>query len=459
MSCQPPYDYVPSVAPAKNAHTPTFPEHRSRAFTGGTYFRSIEQGPRWNRISLEITDNIGGNPNDYQLTVRYDGVVVETYFITQIINMMDGTGDGIGKLRTATASSLYIEMYPRGSDVAFDNLGTDGIKLTTFSETYMSGGNGAPEDGSNIASINTGQERTMITIVTTEDDDGTSINTPPQRRVQQWNGTVWVGYQNLVQGACPLITFIGPAFPLISGGSSLIGYYDSIIADSPIAYWRLGESSGTNAVDEVGSNDGTYQNSPTLGVTGPLVSDTDTAMNIAVSSTQRMLVLDDPDLRPGLGSWSMEIWFRTTTIQFANLFTKRSSSSPFSQYSCAMSGASSHGGAGTGSHISVGYIGTAFSSERSCYTVNNGWNDGVWHHLVVVANQTDDEVYIYIDNVLQTIIKDFFVGGWPTISNVDNFSVGDNVGGGFAGDLDEMALYNYALSAAQVDDHYTAGIS
>ena len=116
-------------------------------------------------------------------------------------------------------------------------------------------------------------------------------------------------------------------------------------------------------------------------------------------------------------------------------------------------------GAGTGSHISVGYIGTAFSSERSCYTVNNGWNDGVWHHLVVVANQTDDEVYIYIDNVLQTIVKDFFVGGWPTISNVDNFSVGDNVGGGFAGDLDEMALYNYALSAAQVDDHYTAGIS
>ena len=204
MSCQPPYDYVPSIPPAKNAHAPVFPEHRSRRFAGGTYFRSIEQGPRWNLISLEITDNIGGNPNDYQLTVRYDGVVVETYFITQIINMMDGTGDGIGKLRSATASSQYIEMYPRGSDIAFDNLGTDGIKLTTFPETYMSGGNGAPEDGSNIASINTGQERTMIIIVTTEKQNGVSDDTPPHRKVQQWNGDVWISYSNLIQGQCPI---------------------------------------------------------------------------------------------------------------------------------------------------------------------------------------------------------------------------------------------------------------
>ena len=215
MSCPPPYNYRPSIPPAKNAAAPTYAEHRSRLFAGGTYFRSIDQGQKENRISLQLQDNVdfgsGADPNNFRLTVRYDGTPVETYDITQIVNMMDGSGDGIGKLRAATASSEYIEMYPRGADLAYDVTpgnppipGGDNIILTSFVQTYMSGGSGVPEDGSLIARINTGPERTMAIITSSEKQNGISDDPLPHRRVQQWNGDVWISYSNLIQGQCPI---------------------------------------------------------------------------------------------------------------------------------------------------------------------------------------------------------------------------------------------------------------
>ncbi len=55
-------------------------------------------------------------------------------------------------------------------------------------------------------------------------------------------------------------------------------YYNSIMSLSPMAYWRLGESSGTTAFDETGTHHGTYVNNPTLGESGLLVGDGDTAV-------------------------------------------------------------------------------------------------------------------------------------------------------------------------------------
>ena len=47
-------------------------------------------------------------------------------------------------------------------------------------------------------------------------------------------------------------------------------YSDEILSDSPAAFWRLGEASGTVADDEASTNNGTYQNGVTLGQTGAL---------------------------------------------------------------------------------------------------------------------------------------------------------------------------------------------
>lgn len=57
------------------------------------------------------------------------------------------------------------------------------------------------------------------------------------------------------------------------------GYSSVILADSPLGYWKLGESSGATAADSSGNaRDGTYINSPTLAQTGLIAAESDTCV-------------------------------------------------------------------------------------------------------------------------------------------------------------------------------------
>src|SRR5690349_13621690 len=73
----------------------------------------------------------------------------------------------------------------------------------------------------------------------------------------------------------------------LSGG---IGgtYQQVVLADSPLAYWRFGESAGTVA-DDISAGGGAnadYTNGPTLGVAGLLGGDTDTAVAFSRAADQ-----------------------------------------------------------------------------------------------------------------------------------------------------------------------------
>jgi hypothetical protein len=98
-----------------------------------------------------------------------------------------------------------------------------------------------------------------------------------------------------------------------AGGDGVSGVYPEVVlSDSPIAYWRLGEATGTIAIDSAGSNDGMYFNQPTLGVTGALSSDPDTAVFLS-QTTDYVDVPDTPALRLN-GSWSIELWMQMTAL-------------------------------------------------------------------------------------------------------------------------------------------------
>ena len=55
-------------------------------------------------------------------------------------------------------------------------------------------------------------------------------------------------------------------------------YRQAVVNTGPVGYWRMGEASGTNAVDQMGANNGTYVGTPTLGAAGALVGDSNTAV-------------------------------------------------------------------------------------------------------------------------------------------------------------------------------------
>ncbi|MCJ7692985.1 MAG: hypothetical protein MUO22_06170, partial [Sedimentisphaerales bacterium] len=63
----------------------------------------------------------------------------------------------------------------------------------------------------------------------------------------------------------------------LAGQIAQAAYVDVVDALNPLGYWRLGESSGTTATDRAGSYNGTYSGGVTLGTTGALSGDSDTA--------------------------------------------------------------------------------------------------------------------------------------------------------------------------------------
>lgn len=66
----------------------------------------------------------------------------------------------------------------------------------------------------------------------------------------------------------------------VASGGGGTGYAAEVLADSPLAYWRLGEASGTVMGDSSGNGrTGTYTDGPTLGAASLLTSDADTCVD------------------------------------------------------------------------------------------------------------------------------------------------------------------------------------
>ena len=65
--------------------------------------------------------------------------------------------------------------------------------------------------------------------------------------------------------------------PGTSASTPTSTYRDAVLASNPASYWRLGESGGTIAADEMGLNPGSYVNGVTLGALGALRNDSDRA--------------------------------------------------------------------------------------------------------------------------------------------------------------------------------------
>lgn len=112
------------------------------------------------------------------------------------------------------------------------------------------------------------------------------------------------------------------------------------------------------------------------------------------------------------------------------------------------------------------------------YTTTNTYNDNKWHHLVVTYNTTSLKVYIdggiVVNNTISTpatLNIDSVTFPVENDGTVTNISIGSRLfygenntsrikaayGFGFVGWLDEFALYDYELTAVQVNANYVAG--
>jgi hypothetical protein len=244
----------------------------------------------------------------------------------------------------------------------------------------------------------------------------------------------------------------------------ITGHAKIIVADHPVAYWRLDEPGDTNAYDVVGSFDGVYGPQPvslpnpvfTFAVPGALANDTNPAVNVSGGAV--MTVPYALELNPVTGPWSFEAWIKPSSLDSAHFRSPFSSlyNSDFGGHIFGWNIYQHPDGYWTFNAFNGGG-GGSFTSEFSDHPLDTN----KWYHMVI----TDDLVNLrfYVNNVLGVsfnrdgfgfkangINGDPAVAGAPTVLGQRS----DDAFDPFYGSLDEAASFNYALSPAQIQNHF-----
>ncbi|MFL5819891.1 MAG: LamG-like jellyroll fold domain-containing protein [Solirubrobacteraceae bacterium] len=251
--------------------------------------------------------------------------------------------------------------------------------------------------------------------------------------------------------AIPLIILASVVLLAFAGCGELLpsdepgpNYQATIAAEtSLVSYWRLGESSGTVANDAKGAHPGEYQGGVTLGVPGLIDADADTAVSFDGTSGQ-VRVPPPPaavagDLNPS--NFSVEAWVK---LQEAPGTARAIVSSIDAQ-------------------AHTGYAIVAGSGSWEAW-VGDGSN---WQKLPsAVPIHQDQRAYLLLAFDGSKLI--FGVDGGPlSEAPAPNFKPnltkplviggpGPDGAGHFHGVIDEVAVYNEALSQGQATGHWGA---
>ena len=226
-------------------------------------------------------------------------------------------------------------------------------------------------------------------------------------------------------------------------------YRDVILADNPIMYWRLGESSGSVAYDETANHrDATYIHNPFFGLRGGIRNDPNTAVGF---NGFNQYALWAPSMSYS-GSYAVEAWVRLRRNPSPDagptFFNTRSliGEYTFDFQLVEFEGIHQvHIDAGDGSQwLWNGYAPFDFQV-------------GPWYHLVAVVTPSGATIYANGGPIGSTSFS-----GTPLLFDPSHeVQLGTDTRYDFTwfhGKIDEVAVYDYALTADQIAVHYAAGI-
>lgn len=247
-----------------------------------------------------------------------------------------------------------------------------------------------------------------------------------------------------VQQSHDMSLIINPFVFPVSGGGGGGSYRDLILADSPVAYWRLGEASGTAAADEVGSFAGAYVGSPTLAQAGAISGDA--SMSVTLNGSSQRVGISSAVL--SAMPYTLEAWINPATI---------------TGFKTILSVGRDH----TSRHILYlelntsritfnKFINGAFQGRQTATGVVSA---GSWQHIVLTHDGT---TVTMCHNGAVVAATGTFTAEFPT--GVNRTAIGAFVDSNgsfinwFGGGIDEVAIYASALTGAQILAHYNAGI-
>jgi len=233
----------------------------------------------------------------------------------------------------------------------------------------------------------------------------------------------------------------------VSGTGDFGTYAQTVAEDGPMHYWRLDEASGSTGADTTGLDNLTLAGGVTRNASGAITGHA--AATFSGSSSQTAY---NQTSRPGLlHQFSVEAWFRTSTLNGGKIIG----------FGSSQSGAS-------GTHDRMLYLdnsgrvnfGSRMNSSLRVLTSASSMNNNQWHHAVGTVGPYG--MSLYVDGQRVGFRSDTTTGhsydGWWRVGG-DNLSsswANAPTNDYFSGSIDEVAVYATALSGNQVRDHYLA---
>jgi hypothetical protein len=231
----------------------------------------------------------------------------------------------------------------------------------------------------------------------------------------------------------------GGQSPYASASAATLSYTALVAGRSALAaYWRLGEGSGASAGDAAGTYSGTYVNGPALGSPGAIANDPDTS--VTFNGTNQRVTL--PSL-PAAGDFSIEGWTYLTNGSVTNNTL--------------------YGGNGTvrllarpGTGPTEAYAGVTLNgTEYVLQPLSSVSNLNTWVYWVLTRQ--GGTMTLYRDGV-QIAQRSDLPAAAPATINGDIASQTNNLYY-LNGKADDVAVYNRALSSAEVSNGYVAAVN
>lgn len=232
-------------------------------------------------------------------------------------------------------------------------------------------------------------------------------------------------------------------------------YLSTILADSPVSYWRLDDVAST-VVDQQASNTGTINGvGITQNVSGAVIGG-DAAMLFPGTLSDFVSVPDAASLSPEAGASglvSVECWVNPTSSLTAVRYIAAKIGAANFEYSF------SHDASGFPAFTvwtsAAAIIGTAIGSAAMVV--------GPWYHLVGTYDRLNQLTKLYTNGALVATNSagTNYAAGTAT-DGTTPLTIGKRSvagAGAFFGKIDEFAIYASALTQTQVSAHYNAAFA
>jgi hypothetical protein len=229
-------------------------------------------------------------------------------------------------------------------------------------------------------------------------------------------------------------------------------YAGTILGTSNVqGYWRLGETTGTTAVDQTGHANGTYLGTITKGTPGLLTGDADKAATLDAAQASRVEITSPPAPTTAV---TVEAWAQDTgsTDFYAKIAAKSNSvdAAPFADY-CLSANSAADGGPSRP-------VGHGSRHQRDAHRPLHERpgprrppppRRHVRRHRSCGSTSTASKppTPLFVTGTLGNRGEPLEIGRYsPNLALCK-----------FVGTVDEVAVYDRALTAAEVLDHYTLG--